>query len=124
MVKDAPAAAAWRDFEHKRAEFVKEQIEPTLSFVRSIDARVVGMIEQIAIALIHWPMGKVLVEHGIDQPARRAHDGHRAVAERDELRQAARLIPAGHDDHVGAGVNEMGQFLVIADFQMAIGVVV
>jgi hypothetical protein len=30
------------DFEQRRQLFVKEQVEPTLTFVRSIDARVVG----------------------------------------------------------------------------------
>ena len=40
--KDAAAASAWRDFDARRVAFAREQIEPTLAFVRSIDARVVG----------------------------------------------------------------------------------
>ena len=40
--KDATTAAAWRDFEQRRQQFVREQIDPTLAFVRSIDANVVG----------------------------------------------------------------------------------
>jgi hypothetical protein len=39
---DTANAWAWRDFEQRRQLFVKEQIEPTLAFVRSIDAKVVG----------------------------------------------------------------------------------
>ena len=40
--KDPSTAAAWRDFEQRRQQFVRGQIDPTLAFVRSIDANVVG----------------------------------------------------------------------------------
>jgi hypothetical protein len=40
--KDSATAEAWRDYEKHRQQFVREQIDPTLAFVRSIDANVVG----------------------------------------------------------------------------------
>jgi hypothetical protein len=39
---DANTAAAWRTFEEQRRAFVTQRIEPVVTFVRSIDAKVVG----------------------------------------------------------------------------------
>src|SRR2546425_1269637 len=120
-----PGIVATHAIDHELAKMIRELVVTADGPPqRRLDPGVVGIVEHISVALVQRPAGIVLVKDRISQSPHRAHDGHRAVTERDELRQSARLIPAGHDDHVGAGVNEMGQLLVVADFQMAIGILV
>ncbi len=84
----------------------------------------VEVVEDIAVALVVGPLRVVGVEHGVRQAAGRAHDGHGAVLERDHLGQAARLEQAGHHDHLRAGIDQVGEFLVEAQLEVAVGVVV
>jgi len=48
------------------------------------------------------------VEYGVDQAAGRAHDRHRAVAQRHHLVQTARLVARRHEQHVCASVDLVG----------------
>src|SRR5262249_40422401 len=55
------------------------------------------------------------IDAGVRQPADAGDNRYRAIAERAELRQAARLEPGWHDQRVRSRLNEMGKLLVIAD---------
>ena len=91
---------------------------------RRVEAQVVGVLEDEAVALRARQLGVVPVEHGVLEAADRAHHRHRAVAQRDHLRQAAGLVEARHDQQVRAGVDQVREFLVVADLEVAVGVVV
>ena len=45
--------------------------------------------------------------HGVVQPARAPHKRHRAVAQRDQLPQPARLVPRRHQEAVAAAVDAL-----------------
>ena len=68
--------------------------------------------------------GVVAVEDGVDHAADRADHRDGAVAHRDHRGQPARFEHAGHHQQVGAGVDEVGQFLAVSDLEVAVGVVV
>ena len=59
--------------------------------------------------------GKVGVDHRIGQTAGARHHRYAAIGEAIELRQAARLEPAGHENRVAARLHPVRQRLVIAD---------
>ncbi len=47
--------------------------------------------------------------HGVHQPARGPHNGHRSVAQGVHLVQAARLVAAGHEEEVRPRLHQVGQ---------------
>ena len=53
--------------------------------------------------------------HRVRQPAHRAHDRHRAVAQAVHLVQAARLEARRHQEHVSAGLDQVREPLVEPD---------
>ncbi len=55
------------------------------------------------------------VHDRVGQPAHPRHHGHGAVAQRAELRQSAGLEARRHQQRVAAGLDEVGQGLVVAD---------
>ena len=57
----------------------------------------------------------VVLLDGVFQPAGGAHDGQRAVFERVNLVQAARLVAGGHHEKVRSGFDPVRQFVVVAD---------
>ena len=61
------------------------------------------------------PSVRVEVADGVDQAARRSDHGDGAIAHPDQLAEAAGLEPGRHQDHVGAGVDQLGQVVVEAD---------
>lgn len=69
-------------------------------------------------------VGVVGIEDGIGQTAGGAHHRHGAVFHGDDLGQAAGLEGTGDEQHVGAGVDEVGELLVVADLQVYIRVVI
>src|SRR5271157_3061018 len=85
---------------------------------------VVRLVEDVAVTLVLGPVGIVPIEDRVRQAAHRPHHGHRAVAQSDHLGEAAGLEEAGHDQDVGACVDQVRQFLVVADLEVAIRVVV
>ena len=84
----------------------------------------VGVLEDEAIAQPARSLGEVPVEHGVLEAADGPHHRYGAVAQRDHLRQPARLVEARHHEEVGAGVDQVRELLVVADLEVAIGVVV
>ena len=50
-----------------------------------------------------------LVDHGVGQAAGGADDGDGAVAHGDELGEPAGLVKAGDQQHVGRGVDAVGE---------------
>ena len=61
------------------------------------------------------PLARVPRPHRVGQPAGPPDDGHGPVAERDELAEPAGLVPGGHQEEVGAGVDPPGEALVEPD---------
>ena len=57
----------------------------------------------------------VRVDDRVGEAADTGDDRQGAIAESAELGQAARLEPRGHDDEISAGLEEMGELLVVAD---------
>ena len=55
------------------------------------------------------------------EAARFADDGNGAVAQGDELAQAARFVPRRHEEHVGSGVDLVGQGFVEGDVRRYLG---
>ncbi len=53
--------------------------------------------------------------HGIRQAAGGAHDGHGAIAQAVHLVEPARLVTAGHQEHIGAGFDAVRQRIVVTD---------
>src|SRR5689334_24738882 len=49
------------------------------------------------------------VADGVGEPADGAHDGDRAVAQRDELTQTARLEARRHEEQVATGIDPLRQ---------------
>ncbi len=84
----------------------------------------VEVLEDIAVALGRGAGGVVVVEHGVHQPADGPHHGHGAVAQGDHLDQSAGLEQAGDHDHVGPGIDQVGQLLVEAELEVAVRIVV
>ena len=82
------------------------------------------VVEDIAVALMIRFMGVIGIENGVRKTAGISDNGNGAVFEADELGQAAGFVFAGNKDHVRAGVNEVGQFFVVTDFEMTIGVII
>jgi len=64
------------------------------------------------------------IKNCISEAASVSDDWDGAVFEADELGEAARFVLAGDEDNIGAGVNEVGEFFVVADFEVAIGMIV
>lgn len=50
----------------------------------------------------------ICVHDGIDEPARPANDGDSAVSQAVKLIEPAWFVPTGHDEHVGAGLDLVG----------------
>lgn len=63
----------------------------------------------------------VAFAHGVVQAAGGAHDRDGAVAQRDQLAQAARLIARGHQERVAAGVDPLRQRRVEAQLDVDAG---
>ena len=76
---------------------------------RGFQAGRIVVVENIAVAFVIRAVRVVRVEDRVRQAAGVAHDGDGAVFEADHLGQAARFVGAGHENHVRAGVDEMGQ---------------
>ena len=55
------------------------------------------------------------VDDGVGEAADARDDRHRAIAHRAKLGQAAGLEARGHQNGVGAGLDEMGEALLIAE---------
>src|ERR1019366_9952311 len=82
------------------------------------DCRLVGLVEHVAIPLVVPPVGVIAIEDGVCQAADAAHDGNGAVFEGDHLGQATGLKQAGNDEHVGSGVDQVGEFFVVSQFEV------
>ena len=82
------------------------------------------VVEDVTIALIVWLRRVVRIEDCIREAAGVSHDRNRAVSQADELGEAARFVFAGNEDYIGAGVNQVGQFFVVTDFEVAIRMIV
>src|SRR5262249_48409012 len=98
--------------------------QPEGAAERGFDGPVVGVVEDIPVALGPRVPGVVMVEHGVGHAAGGPDHGHGPVPHRDQGSQPARLEQAGCDQYVGAGVDEVGQFFLVADLEVAVGVVV
>ncbi|KAG5721678.1 hypothetical protein E4T56_gene6046, partial [Termitomyces sp. T112] len=59
--------------------------------------------------------GQIGIHHRIGQPPRARHHRHAAIGQTVQLRQAARLEPAGHEDGVAPRLHPVRERLVIAD---------
>mmetsp|Transcript_9372 Transcript_9372/g.23218 ORF Transcript_9372/g.23218 Transcript_9372/m.23218 type:complete len:701 (+) Transcript_9372:119-2221(+) len=90
---------------------------------RAVHGARVSAVKRPPVALLLGPAPVVHVAHRIRQPARAAHDGQRAVAHGDHLRQPARLKVGGHEHDVGGGVDHVAQALAVHDHDAHVGVV-
>src|SRR6185437_14558601 len=55
------------------------------------------------------------IDHGIFETTDARHDGDRTIPERTKLREAARLEARGNDKRIAAGLDQMGERLVVSD---------
>ena len=120
-----PRIIAVHPVHHQMPEMIRELVVTAdRTEQRGFHAGVGCVGEHVTVALVQRQRRVVLVEHGVGQSAHGAHDRHRAVAQRDELRQPARLEMARHDHHVRARVNQVRELIAVTDFQMTIRAVV
>ena len=86
--------------------------------------RLVELHEGEAGTLLVGLVGVIGIEHRIGQAAGGSHHRHGAVLHRDDLGQAAGLEGAGDHQDIGTGVVQVREFLVVAQLEMTVGVVV
>ena len=111
--------------QHKLAELAGVGVpEPDGPAHRGLQRRVVKLVEHVAVPVVRMTCGIIAVEDRVRQAADGPHDGDGAVLERDYLAQPARLEQAGHHQHVGTGVDQVGQAFLEPDFQVTVGVVI
>ena len=72
-------------------------------------------VPQIVHAVVVKREAAHAVEDGVRESARRANDGHRPIAHRDHLSEAARLEERGHQEDVAAAVDERRQLTVVSE---------
>ena len=84
----------------------------------------VVVVEGVAVALVIGFVSVIGIEDGVSEAAGVTHDRDGAVFQADELGQTTGFIFAGNEDDVGAGVDKVGEFFVVADFEVAIGMIV
>lgn len=84
----------------------------------------VVVIEEVAVAFVVRFVGVIGVEDGVGQAAGVSDDRDGTVFEADELSEAAGFVFARNEDDVGTGVNKVGEFFVVSDFEVAIGMIV
>ena len=58
----------------------------------------------------------VSVDDRVGETANARDNRRSAISERAELSEATRLETRGHDNEIGAGLNEMGQLLIVAEY--------
>ena len=104
-----PGVIAPHAVEHQFAEVFRVGIPHADGAVqRGLYSGSIEIIEDIAVPLVVGPLGMIGIENRIGQAACVPHDRHRPISQADELGQTAWLEKARNDDHVGAGVNQMG----------------
>ena len=75
-----------------------------------IEGAVIGENEAVAVLL-----AQLAGADGVGQAAGLTHDRHRTVAHGDHLRKSAGLGAGGHQEEVAAGIDAVGQGLIVTD---------
>jgi hypothetical protein len=120
-----PGIIAAHPIEHEFAEMVwVKVVHADGAFEGGFEALPIIVIEDVAVAFAVGFVGVIGVEDSVGEAAGIADDGESAVFEADELGEAAGFVIGGDEDEVGAGVDEVGELLVVADFEVAIRVIV
>ena len=109
-----PGIIAVHPVHHQMPEMIRELIVTAQRAIeRRFDAGIVRRMKHVTVALVQRKVRVILVKNRVGQSAHRAHNRHRAVTQRDELREAARLETAGHHHHPATGrvimATEQGQ---------------
>jgi hypothetical protein len=74
---------------------------------RGLDAWRVEIVEHITVPPIVRQVAVIRIKYGVRQSAGGSHDGHHPVFQADQLGQSARFKQARHEDHFGAGINQV-----------------
>src|SRR6185437_8574819 len=84
----------------------------------------VRLMENVAVALISRPVAIVANNHAVEQPSNCPYDWDRPILLTDHRREPAGFEETGHNDHVRAGIDQMGQVLDESYFQVTVRMIV
>ena len=93
-------------------------------FQSGFQTLIIKVIKHIAVTFMIWSLRAIRIKDSICQAAGIADNWNSPVFHGDHLRQAARFKRAGYKNHIRTCVNQMGQFLIIRNFKVAVRIII